>query len=74
MSDNIKVPCSHATFVKCEEFWCNCCDMNKVHSDKPETGKFFSQHGHTWDIAKQKTTEDYVMILFALCPDCIQKQ
>ena len=66
-----KIPAS--TFLACknEEFWCNCCDQNKVHSDKPETGKFFSQHGHTWNVKEQKTTEDYVMVVFALCANCL---
>ena len=67
-----KIPCKPATFVKGEEFWCNCCDQNKVHSDKPETGKFFCQAGHTWNVAKQQTTEDYVMVVFALCHHCLQ--
>jgi hypothetical protein len=67
-----KIPCESISFVKNEEFWCNCCDGNKVHSDKPETGKFFRQHGHRWDVSKRETTEDYVMVIFAICTDCLK--
>jgi len=65
------------TFVKETEFWCAECDGNKVHSDKPETGRFFNQFGHTW-IPPQHTRngrvgDEYVQIIFALCADCLTK-
>jgi len=70
------------TFVKEAEFWCTECDGNKVHSDKPETGKFFSQFGHNWipQLSRAcgakvpgRVGEDYNQIIFALCTDCLQK-
>ena len=69
-----KIPGKHASFVKNEEFWCNNCDCYKVHSDKPETGKFFSQHGHTWNVGKRETDDYYVMIVFAICTECLEEK
>jgi len=51
------------------EFWCNCCDAQKVHSEHLSTGRFFIQWGHVF-----KSTgiqDDYEPIVFALCLDCI---
>lgn len=65
------------TFVKETEFWCTECDSNKVHSDKPETGKFFSQFGHPWipqvGTKPGRVSDEYTQIVFALCPECLTK-
>lgn len=56
------------------EFWCHCCDRVAVHSEKPETGTFYQQWGHTM-AARIKggviyPTDEYEPVLFALCPEC----
>ena len=65
-----------ATYVKNIEFWCSDCDANKVHSDKPETGKFFCQFGHVWVPKKGEVqgyvADEYTQVIFALCPLCIK--
>ncbi len=50
------------------EFYCRECDGNKVHSEKPDTGMFFSAFGHIWD---GKLREEYPMIIFAQCSECL---
>ncbi len=55
------------------EFWCSICDGNKVHSNKPDTGRFFSQFGHLWSVDKQKTSEQYTQVVFAVCTSCLDK-
>jgi hypothetical protein len=66
------LPYREAPYVKGVEFYCKICDSNKVHSDKPESGKFFSVFGHTWDPKTQNVTEDYEQVIFAVCPECIK--
>ena len=45
-------------------YWCNVCDDNQVHSDKPETGKFYQVFGHEFH------TGDYTSVFFAVCSTC----
>lgn len=56
--------------LKGEEFYCHGCDSNEVHSDKPETGSFFSTFGHVYT-SGCKTSQQYNQVVFAYCPECI---
>ena len=51
-------------YVTPQIYWCHVCDANKVHSNKPETGKFYHVFGHAFDDG------NYHSIFFAICPDC----
>jgi len=53
-------------------FWCNKCDANVVDSEKPETGSFFVQFGHTYDRSTQDYSGEYTGVMFALCPECLE--
>lgn len=57
-------------------FWCESCDGNVVKSGQPETGKFFLMSGHVWNgINHPKPVgDDYPMVLFALCNDCLNQK
>ena len=64
-----------ATFVKDTVFWCSICDGCKVHWDKLDTGRFFSQFGHTWS-PKQgdepgHVEDEYTQVIFAVCRSCL---
>ena len=61
------------SLAKETEFWCSECDGRKVHSDKLETGRFFSQSGHTWLRSRGIIGDEYEQIIFALCSDCLIK-
>lgn len=56
-----------------ETFWCNICDGGPVKSNDKSTGRFFSQHGHIWNVEKQKADE-YEMIVFAICLACLNNE
>jgi len=56
-----------------EQFWCSVCDAKPVDSDKPETGRFFVQFGHTYKQSTRQYDGNYVGVMFALCSDCIKK-
>ena len=66
-----KIKMHKAEFIKEEIYWCNWCDGNKVNSNDPKTGSFFSQFGSTWNVAAQKCNNDYVQVIFAMCIDCM---
>lgn len=57
-------------------FWCNKCDALEVDSQKPETGKFHLQWGHTFNKKTQSFDGDgeYTGVMFAICSDCGAKE
>ena len=60
-----------APFVKNTEFYCRYCDHHKVHSDRPETGKFFFADGHVWKgVQHKEPIGEHVLIVFAICSKC----
>lgn len=52
-----------------QEFWCSVCDGKIVRSNDKSTGQFYAVHGDVWN-AKKQDTDKYVMVIFAVCPDC----
>ncbi|OGI17361.1 MAG: hypothetical protein A3J63_01120 [Candidatus Moranbacteria bacterium RIFCSPHIGHO2_02_FULL_40_12b] len=60
--------------LKNTEFWCSNCDAKKVHSEKPETGRFYYQFGHLWDVKNQKISEEYTQVIFAFCSNCAPEE
>lgn len=52
------------------QLWCDLCDANKVHSEKPETGDFLTQEGHICNLETGELSEKYTMVIYAICSDC----
>lgn len=77
--ETIPVRTHTAEFVKGCKFWCNECDGCLVDSDNPETGRFFSVHGHEWipeckQNDRQKFPDgagSYTQVIFAMCKGCL---
>lgn len=59
-----------------QEFWCDVCDNVIVKSAEPNTGKFFSRHGHVWNGINHSTpmSEDYLIVVWAVCSDCLRRK
>jgi hypothetical protein len=52
-------------------FWCKRCDDKVVDSQKPETGKFFTIDGHTYNSKTNNYDGNYDVLMFAVCNSCI---
>lgn len=53
-----------------QSYWCHECDKNTVDSDKPETGSFFTQHGHAYNNETRDFDGEYLGVMFAICASC----
>ena len=56
-----------------QSFWCNRCDCRTVDSQKPETGNFFIQFGHSFDDSEKEYSGDYHGVMFAFCNTCLEQ-
>lgn len=52
------------------KFWCNICDNEIVDSEKPETGSFYIQFGHTFNANTKHFDGAYVGVMYAICATC----
>ena len=57
--------------MKKDPLWCDCCDMNIVYPDMPESGRFFMQFGH---VVRGGTVQEYVGVIYALCNACLKER
>jgi hypothetical protein len=57
------------------QLWCDHCDQVVVHSQEPETGKFFTQFGAPYNRAKKGfDLDDYTSILISVCHLCLKQE
>ena len=73
MTDSYFIPRDSYTPHEPEIFWCQSCDNHKVYSTKEDTGKFFTQFGHSYNQRTKSYDGEYIGIMFAICNHCIVK-
>jgi hypothetical protein len=60
--------------IEPQQFWCDECDENRVDSQQPETGKFYSQFGHKYrydHFRKEGIIEEWTQVIYAICSSCL---